>query len=143
MTTSTSTLALRFTLAQGAFDRGDYLTASRDLAELVAEAERSDVGHALTDLRLLLSRAYYHSAQLGRAERTLQRVVQEDPTDGYAHLLLGRTLQRAGRHEEAKRALALAQVLGDYERPSAQAAPAVVTDSPAAGVTARPADDVA
>lgn len=122
--TSTSTLPLRLAVAQGTFDRGDYLAASRDLAELVEEAERSDVGHRLTDLRLLLARAYYHSAQLGRAEQTLQLVVQEDPTDGYAHLLLGRTLQRAGRHEEARRSLALAEVLGDYERPTAHAATA-------------------
>ena len=124
MTTSPSTLSLRLALAQGTFDGGDYLAASRDLAELVEEAERSDVGHALTDLRLLLARAYYHSAQLGRAEQTLLRVVQDDPTDGYAHLLLGRTLQRAGRHDDARRALALAEVLSDYERPTAHAAPA-------------------
>jgi Flp pilus assembly protein TadD len=42
-------------------------------------------------------------------------LIQDEPTDGYAHLLLGRTLQRAGRHDEAKRPLALAKILGDYE----------------------------
>jgi Flp pilus assembly protein TadD len=113
--------ALRYALARGLFDRGDYLTASRALAELVEEAEGTDVGHATTDLRLLLARAYYHSAQLGRAERALRTVLEEDPTDAYAHLVLGRTLQRAGRHDEARRWLALAEVLGGYERPSAYA----------------------
>ncbi len=73
--------------------------------------------HGTDDLRLLLARAYYHSAQLGRAEVTLTRITAESPTDAYAHLLLGRTLQRAGRHAEAARPLALAEILGDYERP--------------------------
>ena len=112
---------LRHASAMGLFDHGDYLEASRTLAELVEEAEQSDPGHGITDLRLLLARAYYHSAQLGRAEQVLQTVLEEDPTDGYAHLLLGRTLQRAARHEEAKRSLALAEVFGDYERPTAHA----------------------
>ena len=125
MTGTTSTpFTLRHASARGLFDRGDYLAASRALAELVEEAELGAPRHGITDLRLLLARAYYHSAQLGRAERVLQTVLDEDPTDGYAHLLLGRTLQRAARHDEAKRALALAEVFGDYERPTAHAATA-------------------
>ncbi len=75
--------------------------------------------HSVTDLRLLLARAYFQSAQLGRAEATLTQVIEQAPTDSYAHLLLGRTLQRAGRHAEAARPLALAEVLGGYERPQA------------------------
>lgn len=117
-TTTTTPFTLRHAFARGLFDRGDYLDASRALAELVGEAERTDPGHGITDLRLLLARAYFHSAQLGRAEQVLRTVLEEDPTDGYAHLLLGRTLQRAARHDEAKRSLALAEVLGDYERPT-------------------------
>jgi Flp pilus assembly protein TadD len=79
--------------------------------------------HGTTDLRMLLARAYFHSAQLGRAETTLRRIVHESPTDAYAHLLLGRTLQRAGRHAEAAQPLALAEILGGYERPDAYGAP--------------------
>ncbi|MBW8731468.1 MAG: tetratricopeptide repeat protein, partial [Terrabacter sp.] len=75
--------------------------------------------HSVTDLRLMLARAYFQSAQLGRAEATLNEVIEQSPTDSYAHLLLGRTLQRAGRHAEAARPLALAEILGDYERPEA------------------------
>ena len=75
--------------------------------------------HSVTDLRLLLARAYFQSAQLGRAEATLIQVIEQSPTDSYAHLLLGRTLQRAGRHAEAARPLALAEALGGYERPQA------------------------
>ncbi|RKT78790.1 tetratricopeptide repeat protein [Terracoccus luteus] len=119
---TSSTFALRLSLAQQQFERGEYLAASRALADLVSEVEQeaaaSTGGHSLhptTDLRLLLARAYFHSAQLGRAEAVLRRLTDECPTDAYAHLLLGRTLSRAGRHEEAARPLALAQVLGDYE----------------------------
>ena len=98
--------------------------------ELVDEVESSPaegadtdaVLHSVTDLRLLLARAYFQSAQLGRAEATLVRVIEQAPTDSYAHLLLGRTLQRAGRHAEAARPLALAEALGGYERPEAYGA---------------------
>jgi Flp pilus assembly protein TadD len=122
MTATASTpFTLRLASATSLFDRGDYLDASRALAELVQEAELTDPGHGITDLRLLLARAYYHSAQLGRTEQVLRTVLEEDPTDGYAHLLLGRTLQRAARHDEARRSLALAEVLGDHERPTTYA----------------------
>ncbi|MEO6997562.1 MAG: tetratricopeptide repeat protein [Terracoccus sp.] len=121
--------SLRLAVAQGLFERGDYLAAAPALADLVAEvvdiqaAGREDgsaegtVLHGTTDLRLLLARAYYHSAQFRRAEAVLRPLIDESPTEAYAHLLLGRTLQRAGRHDDAARPLALAQVLGDYDIP--------------------------
>ncbi|HET8594553.1 MAG TPA: tetratricopeptide repeat protein, partial [Intrasporangium sp.] len=89
----------------------------------VDEVEDQELLHGTTELRLLLARAYYHSAQLARAEAVLVKLIEEAPTDAYAHLLLGRTLQRAGRHDEAKRPLALAEILGDYERPKAHGEP--------------------
>jgi Flp pilus assembly protein TadD len=126
--------SLRLSFAQGLFERGEFREAALALAELVEEIEgaTSEVAstgtddrvlHGTDDLRLLLARAYFHSAQLGRAEAVLNRITAESPTDGYAHLLLGRTLQRAGRHDEAARPLALAEILGDYERPRAYATP--------------------
>lgn len=127
---TTTPFSLRLSWAQGLFERGDHLAAASALAELVDEVESARVSadavpgddavlHSVTDLRLLLARAYFQSAQLGRAEAALLRVIEEAPTDSYAHLLLGRTLQRAGRHAEAARPLALAEVLGGYERPQA------------------------
>ena len=121
--------SLRLAWAQGLFERGDYLAAAPALAILVAEVEDTRAAgleggsadgpaqHGTTDLRLLLARAYYHSAQLARAEAVLRPLLDESPTEAYAHLLLGRTLQRAGRHDDAARPLALAQVLGDYDIP--------------------------
>ena len=135
---TTTPFSLRLSWAQGLFERGDHVAAATALAELVDEIESSRTAgatdeavlHSVTDLRLMLARAYFQSAQLGRAEATLSQVIEESPTDSYAHLLLGRTLQRAGRHAEAARPLALAEVLGGYERPQAYgtATPAVTTD---------------
>jgi len=134
---TTTPFSLRLSWAQGLFERGDHLGAATALAELVDEAESARLApaeseavlHSVTELRLLLARAYFQSAQLGRAEATLLRVIEDSPTDSYAHLLLGRTLQRAGRHAEAARPLALAEVLGGYEKPKAygSAAPADTT----------------
>lgn len=52
-------------------------------------------------MQLLAARAYFHSAQLNRAERAFTRVLELDPTDHYARFVLGRTLQRMARYPEA------------------------------------------
>ncbi|WP_217214174.1 tetratricopeptide repeat protein [Streptomyces sp. AC550_RSS872] len=78
------------------FEARDYIGAAKLLAVVVEEAPE------LTGPRLLLARAYYHSAQLGRAEEQLREIVERDPVEHYAHLLLGRTLQRQGRQAEAE-----------------------------------------
>lgn len=102
------------------FAEGDHLGAARELEELFTEvagassAGADPVGHGLADARLLLARAYFHSAQLRRAEGAARAVLEESPDDAYAHLLLGRTLQRAGRGDEARQHLRLAQLLGGY-----------------------------
>jgi hypothetical protein len=119
MTASSTPFALRLSWARSLFDRGDFSAAATALADLVGEAEQDSPLHGTTDLRLLMARAYFRSAQLGRAETALRRLVDEAPDDGYLRLLLGRTLQRQARHGEARPHLALAEVLGDYERPTA------------------------
>lgn len=85
----------RWERAQARFAAKDYIGAARLLAAVVEEDP------APTGPRLLLARAYYHSAQLRRAEEQLRTIVDRDPVDHYAHVLLGRTLERQGRHEEA------------------------------------------
>ena len=86
----------RWERAQLLFEARDYIGAARLLAAVVEEAPEQ------TGPRLLLARAYYHSAQLRRAEEQLRRIVERDPVEHYAHLMLGRTLQRQGRPEEAE-----------------------------------------
>ena len=88
--------------AQLLFDAKDYAKAAQLLAEVAEEVPFQ------TDLSLLLARAYYHSAQLGKAEARLRVIVDRDPVEHYAHLLLGRTLERQGRPEEAAPWLRLA-----------------------------------
>jgi FMN reductase len=87
------------------FDAKDYTQAARLLAGVV-EHSPEQVGP-----RLLLARAYYHSAQLTRAEEQLREVIERDPVEGYAYLMLGRTLQRQGRAAEAARWLRLSAAL--------------------------------
>ena len=99
----------RWVRAQRLFEERAYREAAVLLAELISEA--GDVGHELTDARLLLARAYFHSAQLRRAEEALLRVLELDPSDHYARLMLGRTLQRQGRLNEARTQLRLAATM--------------------------------
>ncbi len=86
----------RWERARLLFEAKDYISAARLLAAVVEEVPEQ------TGPRLLLARTYYHSAQLGRAEEQLRKVVERDPVEHYAHLLLGRTLERQGRDEEAR-----------------------------------------
>ncbi|WP_030829007.1 tetratricopeptide repeat protein [Streptomyces hygroscopicus] len=103
------TTAERWERAGLFFDAKEYAEAARILATVV-EDEPGQVAP-----RLLLARAYYHSAQLRRAEEELREVIARDPVERYAHLMLGRTLQRQGRDAEAAGALRMADVLaGDF-----------------------------
>ncbi|MFF8726582.1 tetratricopeptide repeat protein [Streptomyces sp. NPDC015171] len=103
------TAAERWERAQRFFDAKDYASAARVLAGLVEEVPEQ------TGPRMLLARSYYHSAQLRRAEAELRAVLERDPVEHYARLMLGRTLERQSRHEEAERHLRIASALaGDF-----------------------------
>ena len=91
------------------FEAGDPIGAAR-LLEPIVEAEP---GH--TDVRLLLARAYYHSAQLGRAEKQLRVLVERNPTDHYARFVLGRTLERQNRPADALPQLRMAAAMHPSE----------------------------
>ncbi|AZQ32704.1 tetratricopeptide repeat protein [Streptomyces cyaneochromogenes] len=105
------TPAERWERAQVFFGAKDYAAAARVLGKLVEEVPEQ------TGPRLLLARAYYHSAQLRRAESELRVIVERDPVEQYAQLMLGRTLQRQGRQAEAEPYMRLASALaGDFEQ---------------------------
>ncbi|GID26336.1 tetratricopeptide repeat protein [Paractinoplanes brasiliensis] len=94
------------------FESGDPLGAAK-LLEPIVEAEPRN-----TAVRQLLARAYFNSAQLGRAEAHLRALVAHDPSDHYAHHVLGRTLERDGRFREALPHLRLAAAMkhhSDYQ----------------------------
>lgn len=88
----------RYRFAEALFEQRDYLRAADLLEGLIAQA-RGEITHGLSHARLLLARSYYHSARLGRAEDELRSLLDDDPGNGYATLLLGRTLQRLSRPE--------------------------------------------
>ncbi|AQS66186.1 tetratricopeptide repeat protein [Streptomyces pactum] len=103
------TPAERWERARMFFEAKDYAAAARVLGGLVGEVPDQ------TGPRLLLARAYYHSAQLRRAEAELRIVVEHDPAEQYARLMLGRTLERQGRQAEADAQLRIAAALaGDF-----------------------------
>lgn len=103
------TQAERWERARLFFAAKEYAAAARVLVGLVEEVPEQ------TGPRLLLARSYYHSAQLLRAETELRLIVERDPVEHYARLMLGRTLERQGRHAEAGPHLRLAAALaGDF-----------------------------
>ncbi|MFJ6782493.1 tetratricopeptide repeat protein [Streptomyces yangpuensis] len=99
------TAAERWARAQLFFEAREYATAARILEPLAGE-----VPEQLAP-RLLLARAYYHSAQLSRAERELRAVLERWPVEDYARLMLGRTLERLGRSDEARPHLRMAAAM--------------------------------
>ena len=87
------------------FEAGDPTGAAR-LLEPIVEAEPGN-----SSVRQLLARAYFQSAQLNRAEEQLRELVDRDPSDHYAHHVLGRTLERMNRHADALRHLRIAAAM--------------------------------
>lgn len=102
----------RWVRAQALFEERAYREAAVLLTELLDDP--GDVRHELTDVRLLLARALFHSAQLDGTIRVATELLDHDPNEPYAHLLLGRALQRKGRRVEAQPHLRLAELLGGY-----------------------------
>lgn len=87
------------------FETGNPAEAAR-LLEPIVEAEPGNSG-----VRQLLARAYFLSAQLRRAEEQLRRLIERDPSDHYAHHVLGRTLERLNRPQDALRHLRIAAAM--------------------------------
>lgn len=65
------------------------------------------------DVMRTAARAYFKSAQLNRALALSEKMVDSNPADFYARMLLGRTLQRLGRSDEAKGHLNMIEQLGE------------------------------
>ncbi|MEV0840666.1 DsbA family protein [Actinocatenispora sera] len=94
----------RYRWAESLLAGGDPLGALRLLAPVLAE-------HREPAVLELAGRAYFASAQLGRAEAVLRELVAARPDDAYGRLLLGRTLQRQGRADDAAGELRLAAAM--------------------------------
>jgi tetratricopeptide (TPR) repeat protein len=119
-----------YQLAQVQFEMGNPAEAARILAPLAEEAPRN------VSVRLLLARAYYHSAQLRRAETEFHAVTELDPVEDYALFGLARSLERQSNHAAALPYFRLAaamcpdpEYLGALRRAEAQAARVPAADA--------------
>jgi tetratricopeptide (TPR) repeat protein len=63
------------------------------------------------NIRRVAASAYFASAQLGRARQVLEATLADHPADSYARLMLGRTLKRMGRADEAEKHLRMAAAM--------------------------------
>ena len=104
----------RWVRAGALFEERAYREAIVLIRELLESPDVAEIGHGLTEARLLLARAYYHSALLGPAIEAAREVLAIDPHEPYAHLLIGRSLQRQSKPGEAAPHLKLAELLGGY-----------------------------
>ncbi len=87
-------------------ESGQPAEAARIL-EPVAEAHPENEG-----VLELLARSYFGAAQLAPAERTLRRLVELAPANGWARRALARTLERQSRADEAVAHHRMADALG-------------------------------
>lgn len=94
------------------FRKAESLLADRrPLAALDTLAPVLDAEPDKPSVQLLAGRAYFQSAQLALAEQAFRRVLEHDPSDHYARFVLGRTLQRQGRLDEALTQLRMAAAM--------------------------------
>jgi Flp pilus assembly protein TadD len=85
---------------------GQPIEAARVLVPVVAAEPANEAALEL------LARAYFGSAQLGRAEEALTRLVELAPANGWARRALARALERQSRGDEAAPHHRVADALG-------------------------------
>lgn len=98
----------RYEYGRRLFEQRKYAQAAREFEVVLASGE----GHGTGDARELLMRALFHSAQLTKAEAAARAALEDNPTDAYALVVLGRTLYRQARYEEAETYLKQAEAFG-------------------------------
>lgn len=98
----------RYGYAQRLFEQKKYTSAAKELEAILG----SDQGRGRGDVRELHMRALFHSAQLRGAESAAREILADNPTDAYAMVVLGRSLYRQGRYEEAEGYLRQAEAFG-------------------------------
>ncbi len=90
----------------------EQLLAARDPRGAVKLLDAVITAHPEnTAARLLRARAFFLAAQLRPAELEFQVVLEREPDNAFAHFALARTLERAGRPDEAQRHFRLAAAL--------------------------------
>ena len=91
------------------FQRGSALLESGDFAAAAIPLERARTAEPdKSSIREALGRAYFHSGRYRAASEEFAAVVERYPMNDFAHFCLGRSLEKSGRRQEARRHLALA-----------------------------------
>lgn len=88
---------MRWAMAEERFAGRDYRGASRLLVEIVTAQPTN------FSARLLLARSYFHAALLQKAYEQCVLLLDQNPTEPYAQLLMLRTCERLGRKDEAEK----------------------------------------
>jgi len=91
------------------FQRGSALLESGDYSAAAIPLEKaSRFEPDKTSIREALGRAYFHAGRYAQASEEFKAVVERAPVNDFAHFCLGRSLEKTGRRDEARRHLALA-----------------------------------
>jgi Flp pilus assembly protein TadD len=91
------------------FSRGSALLADGHYHQAAVPLRRaSRLSPESTSIREALGRALFHMQRYADAVEEFRTVVEHAPTNDYALFCLGRSLQKLGRHAEARQPLALA-----------------------------------
>jgi Flp pilus assembly protein TadD len=94
------------------FQNGTRLLEEGNMHAAVVPLSRArDLEPDKASIREALGRALFGSQRYGEAAEEFRHVADRAPTNDYALFCLGRSLQLLGRHEEARRPLALASCL--------------------------------
>lgn len=91
------------------YQRGSALLESGDFSAAAIPLEKaSRLEPDKTSIREALGRAYFRSGRYRDACREFEAVVERYPVNDFAHFCLGRSLEKSGRRDEARKHLALA-----------------------------------
>jgi len=91
------------------FQNGTRLLEERDYHAATIPLRRArDLEPDKASIREALGRALFCSQHYAEAAEEFEAVVERAPTNDYALFCLGRSLQQLGRHQEARKPLALA-----------------------------------
>ena len=91
------------------YKRGSALLESGDYSAAAIPLEKaSRFEPDKTSIREALGRAYFRSGRYAQAREEFAAVVERAPVNDFAHFCLGRSLEKTGRPDEARRHLALA-----------------------------------
>ena len=91
------------------FRRGSALLESGDFSAAAIPLEKARrLEPDKSSIREALGRAYFRSGRYTEACGEFEAVVERYPVNDFAHFCLGRSLEKSGRRDEARRHLALA-----------------------------------